>query len=49
VSKLGDFGLLLVANPNLQVKNLAELLKYAKANPGKLSYSTGGAGSTSHV
>jgi tripartite-type tricarboxylate transporter receptor subunit TctC len=47
--KLGDFGLLLVANPNLQVKNLADLLKYAKANPGKLSYSTGGAGSTSHV
>jgi tripartite-type tricarboxylate transporter receptor subunit TctC len=49
VSKLGDFGLLLVANPSLQVKNLADLLKYAKANPGKLSYSTGGAGSTSHV
>ncbi len=49
VTKLGDVGLILVANPALPAKNLAELLRYSKANPNKLSFSTGGAGSTTHV
>jgi tripartite-type tricarboxylate transporter receptor subunit TctC len=49
VTKLGDVGLMLVANPGLPAKNLAELLQYSKANPNKLSFSTGGAGSTTHV
>ncbi len=49
ITKLGDVGLMLVANPNLPAKNLQELLQYSKANPNKLSFSTGGAGSTTHV
>jgi tripartite-type tricarboxylate transporter receptor subunit TctC len=49
VTKLGDVALMLAAHPALPAKNLAGLLAYSKANPGKLSYSTGGTGSTTHV
>jgi tripartite-type tricarboxylate transporter receptor subunit TctC len=33
----------------LPVKNVAEFVAYAKANPGKLSYSSAGIGSASHL
>jgi len=49
VTKLGDVALMLAAHPALPARNLAELLAYSSANPGKLSYSTGGTGSTTHV
>jgi tripartite-type tricarboxylate transporter receptor subunit TctC len=49
VTKLGDVALVLAAHPSLPAKNLAELLAYSKANPNKLSYSSGGNGSTTHV
>ena len=49
VTKLGDVGVMLVAHPALPARNLSELLQYSKANPNKLSFSTGGAGSTTHV
>jgi tripartite-type tricarboxylate transporter receptor subunit TctC len=39
----------LVVNPALPVKNVAELLAYIKANPGKVSYATGGQGSAQHI
>ena len=38
-----------VANPNAPFKSVAELVAYAKANPGKLNYSTGGAGTLPHL
>ena len=39
----------LVANPALPVKNIEELLAYAKRNPGKLSYATSGVGNPQHL
>jgi len=40
---------LLVASPNLPVKNIEELVAYAKKNPGKLSYATSGVGNPQHL
>jgi tripartite-type tricarboxylate transporter receptor subunit TctC len=40
---------LLVANANLPVGNLKELLAHAKANPGKLNYASYGVGSQPHL
>jgi tripartite-type tricarboxylate transporter receptor subunit TctC len=39
----------LVINPKLPVKGVAEFIAYAKANPGKLSYGSQGNGTTSHL
>src|SRR4029078_4602890 len=38
-----------VINPQLPFKSIAELVAYAKANPGKLNYSTGGIGTLPHL
>jgi tripartite-type tricarboxylate transporter receptor subunit TctC len=38
-----------VVNPALPIKNVAELISYLKANPGKLDYSSGGNGSAAHL
>ncbi|CAM3485922.1 LacI family transcriptional regulator [Bordetella sputigena] len=39
----------LVVNPSLPVKTVRELADYVKANPGKVSYATGGVGSPQHI
>ena len=49
VSGLIDFPLVMVANPAVPATTVAELIAYAKANPGKISLASFGTGSTSHV
>ncbi|MEA3394485.1 MAG: tripartite tricarboxylate transporter substrate binding protein [Pseudomonadota bacterium] len=39
----------IVVRASLPVKNMAELVAYAKANPGKLNYASSGNGSLQHV
>src|SRR5215467_11500104 len=41
ITRIGSFTLMLVAHPVLPVTTIPELIAYAKANPGKLTYSSG--------
>ena len=40
---------IMVVNPSLPVKSVAEFIAYAKANPGKISYASAGSGTPQHV
>lgn len=41
ITRVGSFTLMLVINPKLPVHSVQELIDYAKANPGKLTYASG--------
>ncbi|HZZ91264.1 MAG TPA: tripartite tricarboxylate transporter substrate binding protein [Usitatibacter sp.] len=49
VSLLGTADIIVVVNPKVPVHNIDELVKYAKAHPGKLTFASGGNGSISHL
>jgi tripartite-type tricarboxylate transporter receptor subunit TctC len=41
ITRVGSFTLILVVNPTLPIHSINELVDYAKANPGKLSFASG--------
>jgi tripartite-type tricarboxylate transporter receptor subunit TctC len=41
ITRVGSFTLMLVVDPNLPIHSINELVDYAKANPGKLSFASG--------
>jgi tripartite-type tricarboxylate transporter receptor subunit TctC len=41
ITRVGSFTLMLVVNPNLPIHSVKEMIDYAKANPGKLTFATG--------
>ena len=49
VTQFTDGTLLFAVHPSLPVNSLQELVAYAKANPGKLSWGTAGVGSYGHL
>ncbi len=49
VAMTGDAFMPLAVNPSLPVKNLQDLIAYAKANPGRLVWASSGVGSTNHL
>jgi tripartite-type tricarboxylate transporter receptor subunit TctC len=49
VSGLVAYPMVLVANPAVPAKSVAELIAYAKANPGKVTMASFGTGSASHL
>ena len=49
ISLLATAPNMLVINPKLPINNMAELIAYAKANPGKLTYISAGSGTSPHM
>jgi tripartite-type tricarboxylate transporter receptor subunit TctC len=49
VSIVGSSPLVLASHLDLPVKSVAELVAYAKANPGKLNFASAGIGTTPHM
>jgi tripartite-type tricarboxylate transporter receptor subunit TctC len=49
ISLAGSQPLMVVVNPSLPVKSIAELIAFAKAKPGQLNYGSSGNGTSQHL
>ncbi len=49
ITQLNSLSLVLVVNPKMPVKSVAELIALAKSQPGKLNYASSGVGSIYHL
>jgi tripartite-type tricarboxylate transporter receptor subunit TctC len=49
VALMAQVPVVLLVRPDFPAKTLTELVEYAKANPGKVTYGTGGVGSAPHL
>jgi len=49
VASIDRFPFVMEVNPALPVKTIPEFIAYAKANPGKVNFGSGGVGSVQHV
>ena len=49
ITQIANLQLAIVARPDAPFNTVPELIAYAKKNPGKLTYGTPGAGSTTHL
>ncbi len=49
VIAIGDSGMIVTLHPAVPIKSVQEFIAYAKANPGKLNYSSSGTGAITHL
>ena len=49
IAQISDVPNVLVVHPSINVKTVAELVAYGKANPGKVNYASTGIGTSSHL
>ncbi len=49
VAGIANAPYVVVINPSVPAKTMPEFIAYAKANPGKINYASGGNGSSSHI
>ena len=49
ISLIGETGFVVTLHPSVPIKSIKELIAYDKANLGRLTYGTGGTGSSNHL
>ena len=49
IAMMAHLPFILLVNPALPIQSVADLVKYAKDNPGKLSFGSGGVGASHHL
>jgi tripartite-type tricarboxylate transporter receptor subunit TctC len=49
MAHIGNASYVLIINAEVPARNVAEFIRYAKANPGKMNYATAGNGSATHL